>query len=104
MGIPENSDENIAEYLAKRRVSREALRKIIALVAVWKEEERERVALVKRAPLILLWIFVSVLVILPLFLFAFESHPKIRLFADSILLGIFGAITLILWNYRSSKK
>ncbi len=104
MDIPEKSDENIADYMARRRVARETLKKIIALVAVWKEEERQRVALVKIAPWILLWVFAIALVILPLLLAAFESHPKIKLFAGSILLGIVGAIALTLWSRRNGKN
>jgi hypothetical protein len=104
MADPENSDENIAEYITRRKVARITLKKIRGIVSVWEEEEKQRVSLLKGFTLIMLWVLVILLVAIPLYWVSFHSHPRIQAFAGSISLGIFGAIALILWSYRDGKK
>lgn len=104
MDTPENDAENVAEFITRRKVARMTLKKIRGIVSVWEEEERQRVALVKALSWVLPTVFAVSILAFILLSAAFFAHPKIRLFAASILIGILGAIALIVWNRRGKNR
>jgi protein-S-isoprenylcysteine O-methyltransferase Ste14 len=101
--MPDLEDSD-AEYISRRVVARSALRKIATLVSTWEEEEKEKSFLIRVILISLLSIILFLFIVLPIFIFAFHSHPKVQLFAGSIIVGAFVGIALILWNKFSGKK
>jgi len=82
----------------RRIMARVALRRLSKLAAEVREEGVKNAVAAKR---IALWIGVSLIVLclLPTVYWAiFEAHEKIRLFASSLLIGLFFGIGLVIWG------
>ena len=85
---------------APRLVGRTALKKLSALVLARQEEENTKKRLIS-------WILVGLgfLVALPsIVYFAFEGHPKVRLFAMSVAAGIVLSVIMVIWSHSRSRR
>ena len=100
MTDPNLEADAIAEEKARRIVARVALKKISALVVSWKEEEKAERRFIWWV-LIGLGFLVFLVAMLP---FAFDGHPKVRLFIMSLGAGIILAVGMIIWSRRRYTK
>lgn len=100
MTDPNLEADAVAEEKARRIVGRVVLRKLNALVLSWKEEEKAEKRFVWWV-LFGLGFSVFLVAILP---FAFDGHPKVRLFIMSLGAGIILAVGMIIWSHRRYTK
>ncbi len=96
MTEPDAEADFVARQKTRRIVGRVALKKINALVSSWEEEEKAKKRFVWWI-LFGLGIFILLAGLLP---FAFNSHPKARLFVMSLGAGVVLAAVMIIRSQR----
>jgi len=98
----DHHDEGQNEH-SRRVMARVALRRISALVTRQRIEEEQDALLAKRIPLFI-FAFFGLCFVAAFFHWAiFYAHPKMQLFAVSLLVGLAVGATLVISNRKRNK-